>query len=153
VATLGVPVNLALHRLDRNGCTSTKARPDELPHACPVGRPGDIDGMTAMPAPYDAGLDSRSPNPHNGDHASTQTPIPDGERRRSARGTPTGEPSRSHLVAMIEATYREMPGLGVHLNQAVRLFGLRDRTCEVVLDDLVREGRLRRAADGQYRAP
>jgi DNA-binding IclR family transcriptional regulator len=57
------------------------------------------------------------------------------------------------LVTMIEATYREMPGLTLSLNQAARLFGLRERTCHVLLDDLVRDGRLRRAADGHYRAP
>jgi hypothetical protein len=153
VATLGVPVSRDLNRFELDGRTSTKAQPDELPPACLVGKLGDANAMTAMPARYDAGLDSRSPDPRHGDDALTQTPIRSGERRRSARGTPMGEPSRSHLVAMIEATYREMPGLGVHLNQAARLFGLRNRTCEVVLEDLVREGRLRRAADGQYRAP
>jgi hypothetical protein len=43
-----------------------------------------------------------------------------------------------------------MPGLSLHLNQAARLFALQERTCEIVMDDLVREGQLRRAADGQY---
>jgi hypothetical protein len=75
------------------------------------------------------------------------------ERRRNPRDTASGEPSRMRLVTMIEATYREMPGLSLSLNQAARLFGLRERTCHVLLDDLVRDGRLRRAADGQYRAP
>jgi hypothetical protein len=50
---------------------------------------------------------------------------------------------------MILGTFREMPGLSLHMNQAARLFGLRRGTCEVVLDDLVAQGRLRRAADGQ----
>jgi hypothetical protein len=51
---------------------------------------------------------------------------------------------------MITGTYREMPGLSLDLPQAALLFGLRPTTCRVVLDDLVRGGRLRRATDGQY---
>lgn len=51
---------------------------------------------------------------------------------------------------MILGTYREMPGLCLQLQQAARLFGLRPSTCQIVLDDLVAEGRLRKAADGQY---
>ena len=51
---------------------------------------------------------------------------------------------------MILGTFREMPGLSLHMNQAARLFGLRRGTCEVVLEDLVAQGKLRRAADGQF---
>jgi hypothetical protein len=51
---------------------------------------------------------------------------------------------------MILGTFREMPGLCLHMNQAARLFGLRRRTCEVVLEDLVAQGKLRRASDGQF---
>ena len=79
--------------------------------------------------------------------------LPRPERRRTLRGGPTGEPSRSQIVTLVVGTYREMPGLSLHLGQAARLFGLRERTCRVVLDDLVRDGRLRQSADGQYRAP
>jgi DNA-binding IclR family transcriptional regulator len=43
-----------------------------------------------------------------------------------------------------------MPGLSLRLEQAARLFGIRARTCKVVLEDLVREGQLRRAPDGQF---
>jgi len=80
----------------------------------------------------------------------TISPRPD--RRRSARGGVHGEPARAHLVALILGTYAEMPGLSLHLQQAARLFGLRESTCLVVLTDLVREGRLRQSADSQYRA-
>jgi hypothetical protein len=73
------------------------------------------------------------------------------ERRWSARGVVGGEPSRTHLVALILGTYSEMPGLSLYLPQAARLFGLRDRTCQVIFDDLVREGRLRQSPDGQFR--
>lgn len=68
------------------------------------------------------------------------------------RGTVEAEPDRVAIVSMILGTFREMPGLTLHASQAARLFGLRPRTCQIVLDDLVREGRLRRAPDGQYRA-
>jgi hypothetical protein len=54
---------------------------------------------------------------------------------------------------MIVATYQEMPGLSLNLAEAARLFGLRETTCEVVFRDMVKEGRLRRSADGYYRAP
>jgi hypothetical protein len=72
------------------------------------------------------------------------------DRRRRERGTPGAEPPRAQLVAMIRGTFREMPGLSLHLNQAARLFGLRDVTCQIVLDDLVAAGALRRSEDGQY---
>lgn len=74
------------------------------------------------------------------------------ERRRTSRGGPQGEPERVQLNALVLGTYAEMPGLSLHLHQAARLFGLRDRTCEVVLGDLVREGRLRQSQDKQYRS-
>ena len=75
-----------------------------------------------------------------------------GERRLRTRGGVEGEPSRAQLVALILGTYAEMPGLSLNLQQAARLFGLREATCLTVLSDLVREGRLRQAADGQYRS-
>jgi hypothetical protein len=74
-------------------------------------------------------------------------------RRRSQRGTARGGPSRAQLVSLIVGTYGEMPGLSLHVNQAARLLGLDETTCRVVLDDLVGEGLLRRADDGQYRRP
>jgi hypothetical protein len=74
------------------------------------------------------------------------------ERRRSARGGVHGEPARAQLIALILGSYAEMPGLSLHLHQAARLFGLREATCQVVLSDLVRDGRLRQSADSRYRA-
>ena len=71
------------------------------------------------------------------------------DRRRQQRGT-GAEPVRAELVAMVLGTFREMPGLSLHLNQAARLFGVHPTTCQVLLDDLVALGRLRRAHDGQY---
>ena len=72
------------------------------------------------------------------------------ERRFRRRDAIVGEPPRSQLESMIIGTFREMPGLSLHLPQAARLFGLRLATCQVVLDDLVRQGALRLTADGQY---
>ena len=75
------------------------------------------------------------------------------ERRQQRRGMPDGEPPRAELTALIIGMFRELPGLRLHLGQAARLFGLRVKTCHVVLDDLVRAGDLQRAADGQYAGP
>ena len=83
----------------------------------------------------------------------TATSLSNGlERRRSPGGGVHTELDRVHLVALILGSYGEMPGLSLHVHQAARLFGLRDRTCEVVLNDLVRDGRLRQSPDRQYRA-
>jgi DNA-binding IclR family transcriptional regulator len=51
---------------------------------------------------------------------------------------------------MILGTYREMPGLRLHMADAARLFGLRMTTCRVVLDALVHDGALRRTTEGHY---
>ena len=69
--------------------------------------------------------------------------------RQQPRGLEDAVPRRQ-LVSMILGTFREMPGLCLHLNQAARLFDLPQSTCQHVLDDLVRQGKLRRGSDGQY---
>jgi len=66
-------------------------------------------------------------------------------------GTPERRQVRNPTESIL-SSYQEMPGLILHLNQAARLFGLREATCRTVLDELVRQGKLRRAADGQYLA-
>lgn len=73
------------------------------------------------------------------------------ERRLQPRDAFLGEPPRVQLTTMIVGTFREMPGLALLLPEAARLFGLREGTCQVVLEDLVGRGQLRRAADGRYR--
>jgi hypothetical protein len=55
------------------------------------------------------------------------------------------------VVTTILASYAEMPGLCLRLEQAARLFNLSVDTCRTVLDDLVRDCRLRYDARGQYR--
>jgi hypothetical protein len=72
------------------------------------------------------------------------------ERRRLARAGPGAEPPRSDLIALVLGMYREMPGLSLDVSQAGRLFGLRETTCRILLDDFVRLGYLRRLQDGQY---
>ena len=72
------------------------------------------------------------------------------DRRRQSRGTGDTEPARPQLVSLIIGTFREMPGLCLYESQAAPLFGLRATTCHVVMQDLVAQGKLRRAADGQY---
>ena len=72
------------------------------------------------------------------------------ERRRTRRGPSEGEPPRAQLTSVIVGAYREMPGLNLTLDQAARLFGLRDNTCRVVLDDLIKDGTLRRSIEGRY---
>ena len=54
------------------------------------------------------------------------------------------------MTSTIVGAYREMPGLTLTLPQAARLFGLRGNTCQIVMEDLVREGRLRLTSGGQY---
>ena len=76
--------------------------------------------------------------------------VGNADRRRTIRGGLPHDPPRQSLVQLILSSYREMPGLILHLPQVARLFGLPERTCAVVLDDLVREGYLRKAVDGQY---
>lgn len=72
------------------------------------------------------------------------------ERRRTPRGVPGFEPHRAQLVSTTLGSYQEMPGLSLFVHQAARLFGVSIRTCQLVLDDLVKDKRLRRDARGQY---
>jgi CheY-like chemotaxis protein len=72
------------------------------------------------------------------------------DRRARPRIHALGETPRSALVAMIEGTYRETPGLSLDLREAVRFFGIRERTCAVVFEGLVEQGRLRRDRVGRY---
>jgi hypothetical protein len=76
--------------------------------------------------------------------------MPPAERRRTPRNVLQGEPPRAQLRSLILGAYQEMPGLNLTLGQAARLFGIRDRTCQVVFEDLVRDGRLRRSHEGRY---
>jgi hypothetical protein len=54
------------------------------------------------------------------------------------------------MLKRICGEYREMPGLGLRLEQARRLWHLDDAVCGELLDSLVETRFLRRAADGRY---
>ena len=54
------------------------------------------------------------------------------------------------LARRVAAEYEEMPGLRLTLAQASRLFRLRTDVCVRTLDDLVRDGILRRDESGSY---
>lgn len=75
-------------------------------------------------------------------------PLPD--RRRTPRGIPGFEPNRAQLISTTLGSYYEMPGLTLFVHQAARLFGISIPTCQLVLDDLVKDRRLGRDARGQY---
>lgn len=63
---------------------------------------------------------------------------------------PGARSTEEQLEVTVVSTFREMPGLTLHLAQAARLLDLRIGACQTVLDALVRKGRLRRVSDGRY---
>lgn len=54
------------------------------------------------------------------------------------------------LEMRIRGEYREMPGLRLKTEQAMRLWSLDQATCERVLNDLVRSGFLQRDDSGRF---
>ncbi len=56
----------------------------------------------------------------------------------------------SKLELRIRGEYREMPGMRLKPEQAMRLWALDRDTCLHALDDLVREGFLQRDETGRY---
>ena len=58
--------------------------------------------------------------------------------------------SIERAVALMEAEYREMPGLVLTPLQAQRLLGLDDRTCAVALATLTRRRFLKQTSGGTY---
>jgi hypothetical protein len=59
-------------------------------------------------------------------------------------------PSCDSLAARIRGEYREMPGLRLTFAQACRLWQLDASTCEMLLEQLVRETFLCKTVDGAY---
>ena len=53
-------------------------------------------------------------------------------------------------LTLIEAEYREMPGLQLTEDQMRRLWGLDDVTCTVIIDTLVEAGVLRETPKHQF---
>ena len=54
------------------------------------------------------------------------------------------------LASRVRGEYREMPGLRVTVAQACRLWQVDASTCEMLLEQLVREGFLSKTAHGAY---
>lgn len=54
------------------------------------------------------------------------------------------------LLVRIRGEFREMPGLRLTLAQARRLWHLDVATCQAALNVLLKEGYLRRTADGAF---
>jgi hypothetical protein len=59
-------------------------------------------------------------------------------------------PPHDSLVTRVRAEYGEMPGLQLTCLQACRLWQMDISTCEMVLEELVREGFLYRGRNGVY---
>jgi DNA-binding IclR family transcriptional regulator len=59
-------------------------------------------------------------------------------------------PALESLVARVRGEYSEMPGLRVTFAQACRLWQVDMSTCDMLLDQLVREGFLRKTDSGFY---
>jgi hypothetical protein len=76
---------------------------------------------------------------------------PGGWHRAVPRPDRRNVASRAALLTRVIGEYREMPGLGLTLEQAARLFGLSPATCWRVLSHCVREGWLDCTADGVYK--
>jgi Fic family protein len=57
---------------------------------------------------------------------------------------------QSALELRIRAEFREMPGMRLKAEQAMRLWSIDHVTCQQALDDLVREGFLQRDDTGRY---
>jgi hypothetical protein len=70
-----------------------------------------------------------------------------GQRRDMQR---TATPAMSALLVRVESEYLEMPGLKLTEAQARRLWGLDGNTCSAVLTTLIKQGFLRRSANGTY---
>jgi hypothetical protein len=60
-------------------------------------------------------------------------------------------PSMDELVRRIRGEYLEMPGLGLTMDQATRLWGLDVLTCQRLLDVLLDARFLTCTRDGRYR--
>ena len=60
-------------------------------------------------------------------------------------------PSAIDVIDRIRGEFREMPGMRLSFDQAVRLWGLDRDTCEAVLGCLIAMGFLQRDGQGRYR--
>ena len=61
-------------------------------------------------------------------------------------------PTFESLVARVRGEYHEMPGLRLTFRQACRLWQIDASTCQMLLEQLVRDGFLYRTDKGAYLA-
>ncbi len=81
-------------------------------------------------------------------HTRSSTPPPDAVLGRAdLRRNPEW---RRMLVRRVRGEFLDMPGMRLTLVQAQRLFGLRVDICERILNELVRDGFLRRTPGMVY---
>lgn len=59
-------------------------------------------------------------------------------------------PQIADIARLIEAEFREMPGMRLTESQIRRLWNLSGEVCEMVLDQMCRAGQLMRDETGQY---
>jgi hypothetical protein len=71
-------------------------------------------------------------------------------RDRIGAMTSGADTALESLVARVRGEYSEMPGLRLTFAQACRLWQVDMSTCEMLLDQLVREGFLCRTDSGFY---
>jgi len=64
--------------------------------------------------------------------------------------SPAGSIPVARQLSLIQAEYREMPGLCLTRQQAARLWSIDPPTCQVLLDTLVGTGFLRLTRTGAY---
>ena len=57
---------------------------------------------------------------------------------------------RETLIRRIRSEYREMPGLRLTIAQACQLWGVEERVCRTLLEQLVADGFLARPDDGTF---
>ena len=95
---------------------------------------------------------------HGCGHIGAMTTVKQPERRECdehpviASAEPGGSDATrlESLVARVRGEYFEMPGLRVTFAQACRLWQVDASTCEMLLDQLVREGFLCKTDNGQF---
>jgi DNA-binding IclR family transcriptional regulator len=73
-----------------------------------------------------------------------------GHHSHTPRSTAVSEDSTDDWLRLIRAEYLEMPGLHLTRGQAQRLWNLDTRTCDALLNALVRMGFLRQTNQGAY---
>ena len=74
--------------------------------------------------------------------------LPEDDRTSASRARE--DATTEHAIALMEAEYREMPGLILTPGQAQRLLGLDDGTCARAIATLTRRRFLKQTASGAY---